>query len=105
MAWYFLRTGLNAKDMFGEVAYIELPEDGLSEDEAYEMVKEKHPDFHSGSYVKSFSDIDWDVDSESFDDEDAFLAALGEVVGTSSNHAYSLAFGRVSTKDARSEAN
>ena len=103
MAWYYLKTGINAKDMFGEVAYVEL-DPGLSEEEARERADERYSKFDSGQYVKSFNAVDWDVDSQSFDSKDEFMAALGEVVGTSSNNAYSKQFGRVSTKDARRRA-
>lgn len=103
MTWYLVRTGLNAKDMFGEVGYVEL-DAGVEEETVRQHLEEEHPSFHRGQYVKSFSEMDWEVDSESFDDEEAFLAALGEVVGSSSNNAYSREFGRVSTKEARKKS-
>lgn len=103
MAWYYLNTGMNAKDMFGEKAYVEL-EAGLSGEQIRERAKEEYPKLSSGQFVDSCSVMEWDVDSQSFSDVDSFLAALGEVVGTASNNAYSLAFGRVSTKEAHRKA-
>lgn len=103
MTWYYLKTGINAKDMFGERGYVEL-ESGLSDEQVRERVKEEYPKFSSGQFVKSCSVMDWDVDSQSFDDVDEFLSALGEVVGSASNHAYSLEFGRVSTNEAHRKA-
>lgn len=101
MAWYYLRTGLNAKDMFGEVAYVEIDEEGLSEEETHEKVSEEYPKFNSGTYVKSFSSLDWDLDSQSFEDKEDFLKALGKFDINLSNHAYTLQFDRVSTKEAK----
>lgn len=87
--------------MFGEVAYVEL-ESGVTEDTVREYLADVYPSFQRGQYVKSFSEMDWDLDSSEFSSENEFLAALGDLVGTSSNAAYSKEFGKVSTKDARS---
>lgn len=104
MAWYLLRTGRNAKDMFGEVAYVEL-RPGVSEDNVREQVEKEHPEMDTAQYVKNFTELDWTLDSTKFDTQHDFLVALGGLGGTSSNIAYSRKFGRVSMKEARRKAN
>lgn len=108
MAWYVVRTGIDAKDMFGEVAYIETELEDLhemDEDKARKRVGEIHPDMQTGTYIKNISKIDdWDVKSVQYGSKEGFMKDFGSVVGSSSNAAYTLTFGRVSVKEARKTA-
>lgn len=104
MSWYYVSTGMNANDMFGGVAYIETGIEDLNEideEKAHTIVSEVHPDFQSGQYIEDISKMDWKIDSSTFGSEEEFMQELGEVVGTASNDAYSLVFGRCSVKEAR----
>lgn len=104
MAWYIVHTGINAKDMFGERAYVELEDGNIEEDDVmYHKLKNKYPEIQ-GQYMKKFSRKDWEIDSESFESKEDFMAEFGEIVGTASNGAYTKKFGLVSTKEARSKA-
>lgn len=108
MSWYIVRTGLNAKDMYGEVAYIETRLEDLhemDEDKAHTIISEVHPDMQSGSYIKNISKIeDWDIESINYPSEEEFMQDFGSIVGSASNAAYTLTFGRISVKEARKKA-
>lgn len=66
------------------------------------IISEIHPDFESGQYIKNISKLeDWDLRSKEYGSEEEFMMDFGEIVGTSSNDAYSLVFGRISVKEAR----
>lgn len=104
MAWYYVSTGINSKDMFGGVAYIETGVEDLEKidkETAHTIVSEVHPEFHSGQYIEKINKMTWELESRKFASEEEFMEELGQVVGTHSNDAYSLAFDRCSVKDAR----
>lgn len=104
MSWYYVKTGMNAKDMFGGVAYIETGLEDLHEmdaEKAHTIVTEVHPEFQSGQYIDQISKLEWEIDSNRFGSKEEFMEELGEVVGTASNDAYARRFGRCSVKDAR----
>lgn len=102
--WYAVNTGINAKDMFGAVAYIESKQDleALDKEEAHTIISELYPDLSSGQYIKDISKLDWELNSEEYNSKEEFMRELGKVVGSYSNAAYCLGFdGRCSVKDAR----
>lgn len=109
MSWYIVETGLNAKDMYGEVAYIETKIEDLhdmDEDKAHNIIGEIHPKMKSGTYINNISKIeDWNIESVNYPSEEDFMKDFGSIVGTASNAAYTLTFDRVSVKAARRIAN
>lgn len=109
MSWYIVKTALNAKDMYGEVAYIETEIEDLhdmDEDKAHTIIGEVHPKMKSGSYIKNISKMeDWNIESVNYPSEEDFMKDFGSIVGTASNAAYTLTFDRVSVKAARRIAN
>lgn len=93
--------------MHGVALIVEFDEKGLSGDEVYELVQEEYSfdPIELGERIRTFTEYDWDIKSEWFNDEDKFLGAIGEIISMSSpNRGYSLEFGRFSTDEARSMA-
>lgn len=105
MAWYIVRTGINAKDMFGAVAYVESDVADLHEmddEKAHTIISEIHPDFQCGQYIENISKLEeWDLKSKEYGSKEEFMKDFGEIVGTSSNDSYTLIFDRISVKEAR----
>jgi hypothetical protein len=110
MYWYYIHTGTNANDMYGEKAYIESHLENLhtmDKEQAHNHIRDVYArpkldhSLQSGQYIEKINKLDWDISSKEFGSKEDFMREFGQYVGNSSNTAYTLTFGIISTKEAR----